>query len=227
MRYSTRMVPFIFCFTIGVWLLQQQAALPEQLPSVMQAMPISWLSSSWPDSHPLLQLARDKRRSIDGQSWQWDRVDFEMLHPNAASYDTAKINDNNRGCVLRISVGDQHVLLTADIEKESERQLLDEHSTKLPSALLIVPHHGSKTSSTERFVAAVQPGYAVFAVGYRNRFGHPRPEIMQRYAKNGSTLLRTDEDGAILVNMDVDGMELERYRKTHWRYWMHHAQQTN
>ena len=129
--------------------------------------------------------------------------------------------------MLRISVGDQHVLLTADIEKESERQLLDEHSTKLPSALLIVPHHGSKTSSTERFVAAVQPGYAVFAVGYRNRFGHPRPEIMQRYAKNGSTLLRTDEDGAILVNMDVDGMELERYRKTHWRYWMHHAQQTN
>jgi competence protein ComEC len=195
--------------------------------SVMQAMPISWLSSSLPDGHPLLQLAPDKRRCMDGQSWQWDGVNFEILHPDAASYAIAKISDNNRGCVLRISVGDQHILLTADIEKVSERQLLDEHADKLPAALLVVPHHGSKTSSTERFIAAVHPGYAVFTVGYLNRFGHPNQKVVQRYASSGSTLTRSDQDGAILVNMDAHGLEVEHYRKTHWHYWMHAAELAN
>jgi competence protein ComEC len=192
--------------------------------SVMQAMPVGWLSSSLPDGHPLLQLATDNRRCMDGQSWQWDGVNFEILHPDAGSYAITKIRDNNRGCVLRISTGDQHILLTADIEKDSEQQLLTGHADKLPAALLVVPHHGSKTSSTERFIAAVHPGYAVFTVGYRNRFGHPNQDVVQRYADNGSTLLRSDEDGAILVKMDTHGLEIERYRKTHKRYWMHSMQ---
>jgi competence protein ComEC len=188
--------------------------------SVMQAMPIGWLSSSLPDGHPLLQLVSDKRRCMDGQAWQWDGVSFEILHPDAGSYAVANIRDNNRGCVLRISVGDQHILLAADIEKDSEHQLLKDHFDKLPADLLVVPHHGSKTSSTARFIAAVHPGYAVFTVGYRNRFGHPDQHVVQRYANIGSTLLRSDQDGAILVNMDSHGLELERYRKTHRRYWM-------
>lgn len=187
--------------------------------SVMQAMPIEWLLSSLPAAHPLLQQMTDKRRCKDGQSWQWDGVNFEMLHPDAASYALPKIRDNNRGCVMRISIGDQHILLTADIEKESEQQLLKEHANKLPATLLVVPHHGSKTSSTDKFIAAVKPHYAVFTVGYRNRFGHPRQEILQRYADSGSTLLRSDEDGAILVEMNAQGLQVERYRKTHRRYW--------
>ena len=192
--------------------------------SVMQAMPIGWLSSSLPDSHPLLQPASDKRRCMDGQSWQWDGVDFEMLHPEPGSYDIAQIRDNNRGCVLRISIGNQHILLTADIEKDSEQQLLGSNAEKLPASLLVVPHHGSKTSSTERFIAAVHPGYAVFTVGYRNRFGHPKRDIVRRYADSGSTLLRSDADGAILVNMNAGGLEIKRYRKTHGRYWTHTMQ---
>jgi competence protein ComEC len=195
--------------------------------SVMQAMPISWLSSSLPDGHPLLQLATDKRRCMDGQAWQWDGVSFEILHPDSGSYAVANIRDNNRGCVLRISVGDQHILLTADIEKDSERQLLEDHFDKLPAALLVVPHHGSKTSSTARFIAAVHPGYAVFTVGYRNRFGHPDQHVVQRYTDIGSKLLRSDQDGAILVKMDAHGLELERYRNTHRRYWMQSAQPAN
>jgi competence protein ComEC len=192
--------------------------------SVMQAMPVGWLSSSLPDGHPLLQLAVDKRRCMDGQSWLWDGVKFEILHPEPGSYDIAQIRDNNRGCVLRISIGDQHILLAADIEKDSEQQLLAGHADKLPAALLVVPHHGSKTSSTEPFIAAVHPGYAVFTVGYRNRFGHPNQDVVQRYANNGSTLLRSDEDGAILIKMDADGLAIERYRKTHRRYWTHAMQ---
>jgi competence protein ComEC len=189
--------------------------------SVMQAMPIGWLSSSLPDGHPLLQASVDKRRCTDGQSWQWDGVQFEVLHPDADSYAKMKINDNDRGCVLRISTGNQHILLAADIEEASEMELLKEHRDKLPAALLVVPHHGSKTSSTDEFVATVKPGYAVFTVGYRNRFGHPKQKIVQRYADSGAVLLRSDEDGAILVEMNAKGLQVERYRKTHRHYWTH------
>jgi len=189
--------------------------------SLMQAMPIGWLSSSLPDGHPLLQPAADKRRCTDGQSWQWDGVQFEILHPDSASYAAEKIRKNNRGCVLRISISNRHILLAADIEKESEQQLLKEHTDKLPATLLVVPHHGSKTSSTDEFIAAVWPGYAVFTVGYLNHFGHPKQEVVQRYANSGSTLLRSDVDGAILVEMNAQGLQVERYRKTHRRYWTH------
>ena len=209
--------------------------------SVMQAMPIGWLSSSLPDGHPLikqlairqsqqttlakslvmLQQTANNQRCTDGQSWQWDGVQFEILHPDSASYAAEKIRKNNRGCVLRISIGNRHILLAADIEKESEQQLLKEHTDKLPATLLVVPHHGSKTSSTDEFIAAVRPGYAVFTVGYLNRFGHPKQEVVQRYADSGSTLLRSDVDGAILVEMNAQGLQVERYRKTHRRYWTH------
>jgi competence protein ComEC len=189
--------------------------------SVMKAMPIGWVSSSLPDGHPLLQLAADKQRCTDGQSWQWDGVQFEILHPDATSYAKVRISKNNRGCVLRISIGNQHILLAADIEKESEQLLLKEHADKLSAAMLVVPHHGSKTSSTDEFIAAVRPGYAVFTVGYLNRFGHPKQEVVQRYADSGSTLLRSDEDGALLVEMNAQGLQVERYRKTHRRYWTH------
>ena len=191
--------------------------------SIMQAMPIGWLASSLPDGHPLLQTSVDKRRCIDGQSWQWDGVLFEMLHPDKTSYAQTNISDNDRGCVLRISIGNQHILLTADIEAASEAELLAKHLDKLPAALLVVPHHGSKTSSTEKFISAVNPRYAVFTAGYRNRYGHPKQSIVRRYDDSGATLLRSDQDGAILVDMNADELKIERYRKTHQHYWTHHA----
>lgn len=189
--------------------------------SVMQAMPVDWVSSSLPARHPLLQQVRDRRRCMAGQAWQWDGVDFEMLHPDAAGYADAVTSDNDMGCVLRIGTGRQHILLAADIEKRSERQLLDEHPDKLPATLLVVPHHGSGTSSTAAFVAAVHPEYAVFTAGYLNRFGHPRQQVVQRYARIGAELLSSDRDGAILVAMNAQGLQLERYRDTHRRYWTH------
>jgi competence protein ComEC len=189
--------------------------------SVMQAIPIGWLSSSLPEGHPLLQKIANKQRCIDGQSWQWDGVQFEILHPDPSSYAQTKISDNNRGCVLRISIGKQHILLAADIEKSSEIELLRKHPDQLPAALLVVPHHGSKTSSTDEFVAAVKPDYAIFTAGYRNRFGHPKQEIVQRYADSGAQLLRSDEDGAIMVEMNAGDLQVESYRKTHRHYWTH------
>ncbi|MDD5301001.1 MAG: DNA internalization-related competence protein ComEC/Rec2 [Gallionella sp.] len=189
--------------------------------SVLQAMPVGWLSSSLPAQSPILQQAHNLRRCTDGQNWDWDGVHFELLHPSFESYAQEKIRKNNRGCVLRISTGTQHILLATDIEKESEQRLIREHADKLPATLLVVPHHGSKTSSTAEFVAATLPDYAVFTVGYRNHFGHPKPEVLQRYADSGAELLRSDEDGAILAEMNTQGLQVERYRKTHRRYWTH------
>ncbi|MDD5180468.1 MAG: DNA internalization-related competence protein ComEC/Rec2, partial [Gallionellaceae bacterium] len=221
--------------------------------SVIQAMPVGWLSSSLSGDSPILHAflpspsgaaegslsssgaptgvllagvgAGGKAggggliRCADGQNWDWDGVRFEVLHPSRASYAEEKISKNNRGCVLRISAGKHSVLLAADIEKDSEWRLLKQHADKLPATLLLVPHHGSKTSSIEPFVEAVHPRYTVFAAGYRNRFGHPKEEVVERYRAAGSELLRSDEDGAIIVNMDAQDFSVERYRKSHARYW--------
>ncbi len=191
--------------------------------SLMQAMPVGWISSPLSPDHELLQQAKDTRPCLDGQSWEWDGVMFELLHPEPGNgrRSKAKHHDNDQSCVLRISTGDQHILLAGDIEKDTEQRLLRLHADKLPASLLVVPHHGSKSSSGYDFVATVLPDYAAFTVGYRNRFGHPKKEVLQRYADSGAQLLRSDEDGAILVEMDARGMKVERYRKTHARYWRH------
>lgn len=72
-------------------------------------------------------------------------------------------------------------MLTADIEKSVERRLHLDHAGKLAADMLVVPHHGSKSSSSGEFVAAVRPAYAIFTVGYRNHYGHPKDEVLQRY----------------------------------------------
>ncbi len=194
--------------------------------SIMQAMPVAMLSSSLPDDSPILLQAGQSHRCVDAQSWDWDGVHFELLHPSLASYDDDKIKNNDRSCVLRISTGQHSVLLTGDIAKKSERRLLELHPDKLNTTMLIVPHHGSKTSSTPEFVAAVHPRYAVFTAGYRNSFGHPKAEVIERYRAVGSELLRSDEDGAILVQMDAQNFTVERYRKTHARYWQRRSNQS-
>ena len=194
--------------------------------SIMQAMPVGWLSTSLaPDRLKTLRTdpsaALETRRCRDGENWNWDGVQFEMLHPAYGDGNAKKPHDNDQSCVLRISVGEHSVLLTGDIEKNSEARLLKQHTDKLFTSLLVVPHHGSKNSSSYEFVAATLPDYAVFTAGYRNRFGHPKEEVLQRYADSGAELLRSDEDGAILVEINAQGLQIERYRKTHRRYWAH------
>lgn len=187
--------------------------------SVLQAMPVATVLSSLPAGHPLLQNLSNARHCMDGQRWEWDGVRFEILHPSAASYAQAGIRDNERSCVLRINTGTQSVLLTADIEHASEQELLQLHADQLPATLLVAPHHGSKSSSSPAFVAAVHPRYTIFTSGYRNRFGHPHPAVVQRYRAAGSLLLRSDRDGAVLVDMDKLDFRLESYRARHRRYW--------
>jgi competence protein ComEC len=187
--------------------------------SVLQAMPINWVSSSLDFDNEILRPVKDSRHCIEGQTWNWDSVHFEILHPSRASYRNENISTNNRGCVLRISSGQQSVLIAADIEKDSEKRLLALHSDKLPATLLVVPHHGSKTSSTLAFVQKVHPRFSVFTMGYRNKFHHPNAEVISRYRDIGSELFRSDEDGAVIVKMDAVDLSVERYRKSHARYW--------
>ena len=178
--------------------------------SILHEMPVKWIMSS--------QSVEDEKTTPcrDGMRWNWDGVEFEMLNPDRIS---AILHDNNQSCVLRIGTGKEHVLLTGDIGRAAEQRLLKLHADRLSANLLVAPHHGSSSSSGTDFISAVLPDYAVFTSGYLNRFDHPRPEITQRYLDSGATLLRSDEDGAILVKMNAHGMEVERYRRTHRRYW--------
>ena len=190
--------------------------------SVLAAMPVGEVLSSLPAHHRLLRHRRNARRCRDGQRWKWDGVAFEMLGPAANSY-LDKTHDNNLSCVLRISTGTNSVLLAGDIERAAEWYLLRQHPAQLSASLLVVPHHGSRSSSMQEFVAAVHPRYALFSCGYRNRFGHPHAEILARYRKSGSLLLRTDELGALQIGMSQAGIRLAGYRSVHRRYWYPHA----
>jgi len=188
--------------------------------SVMQSLPIEWVSSSLNADHPLLRTVKQHNACRDGQSWVWDGVNFDVLHPGELD-DSDKKHDNDESCVLRISMGTQSVLLVGDIEKASESRLIALHMHDLPSSLLVVPHHGSKSSSSDDFVNAVSPQQAVFTTGYRNRFNHPHPTVWQRYGDAGAVRLRSDVDGALIVDLDVEELKVDSYRKTHRRYWTH------
>ena len=187
--------------------------------SVLQAVPVEWLVSSLRDDHPMQQAAFNRRRCKAGQSWEWDGVRFDMLHPAEESYNDLRLKSNALSCVLKITTRHGSVLLPADIEKKSEYQLLKRYGEALSSTVLIAPHHGSKTSSTEGFVSKVNPRLVVFTVGYRNRFGHPKEEVAERYRSVGSRLLRSDADGAILLRFAGNDLAVERWRVRRMRYW--------
>lgn len=191
--------------------------------SILESMPVGIVYSSLPDAHPLLSGLRHTARCIDGQQWEWNGVRFDMLHPTFDSYQWEDLRDNDRGCVLRIQTGEYSILLSADIEQRSEQRLLNVHADALPATLLVVPHHGSQTSSGSSFVEAIHPKEAVFTVGYRNRFNHPKDEIVERYRNVGSRIRRTDQEGALLVRMNKNGLEVTPYRTLHARYWLQHS----
>ena len=99
-------------------------------------------------------------------------------------------------CVLRISSASGSVLLTGDIEREQELALVANYAESLRSDVLVAPHHGSRTSSTAEFLDTVQAKFAVFQAGYRNRFGHPVPEVVDRYVQRGMVAIQSPQCGA-------------------------------
>jgi competence protein ComEC len=186
--------------------------------SLLQATPVGWVASPLPAGDPRLALARRTLRCFAGQRWEWDGVRFEMLHPSWASYNKGAARDNDRSCVLRVVASGGSVLLTADIERAAEAQLLERAAAPLPADVLVVPHHGSATSSSDAFVERVQPRIAIVPVGHRNRFGHPAAAILERYARAGAAIYRTDRDGAVLVRLEKD-ITVRTWRGLRRRYW--------
>lgn len=165
-----------------------------------------------------------------GQQWIWDGVQFEMLHPLPTDQD---MSDNNRSCVLRVKSRSGSLLLAGDIERLAEQQILmrltsNSGAPSIKTNVLIAPHHGSKTSSTFGFIAATSPDLTVFTNGYLNRFRHPHPEVVSRYTAAGSNVLRSDYDGAILLDFSWNHparssanlpYQITRWRQHYQRYW--------
>lgn len=187
--------------------------------SVMQGIPVTWLASPLPQGHVLLGGVARPLPCFDGQSWAWEGVRFEMLHPAFDSDTVERLKDNDRGCVLKVTAPSGSLLLPADIERVSEQALLEQHPEALAADVLVAPHHGSKTSSTAEFIAQVNPAVTVFTVGYRNRFGHPKAEVVQRYVDQGGRLLRSDRHGAVLFDFAQQGITVRTWRESRPRYW--------
>jgi competence protein ComEC len=178
--------------------------------SVLGGVPVARVLAG-PSVGPLAQARAPCRR---GQRWIWDGVQFEMLHPARS----ARASDNDSSCVLRIHSGAGSVLLAGDVEAVAESEIVD---NGLPRTTVVaVPHHGSRTSSTTRFVAAAHPALALVSAGYRNRWGLPRREIAERWRAAGARVLTTADSGAIEIAFTAGRPPLAcEYRQTRRRYW--------
>lgn len=186
--------------------------------SLLQGLDVRALLSSLEPQHPLRREPPPHRRCAAGQRWQWDGVAFEILHPPAGG-DGAALSANARSCVLRVVAADgRSLVLTGDLDAAQEAALVRRAGAGLRAQLLLVPHHGSRSSSSAAFIAAVAPGTALVQAGYRNRFGHPAPEIQARYRDLGVELLRSDRCGAF--SWPARGAS-RCEREVGRRYWHH------
>jgi competence protein ComEC len=163
----------------------------------------------------LLKEARERGvrivHEVSGNKFNWDGIAGNVLWPA----DLTPVNEaNDDSLVLRLEDGDVRFLLAGDIQKKVEQRLVKEDA-EITADFLKVPHHGSKTSSTPDFVAAVAPKVAVVSAGEANPFGHPAPGTIERYAQAGVRLRRTDRDGAVTAITDRHGLTVTTFAESH------------
>jgi competence protein ComEC len=160
------------------------------------------------------------RPCLAGEHWDWDGVSFTILHPHGAD-GFAQAND--RSCVLSVSNGDWTLLLPGDVEAHAEAELLARYGEELSAQIVVAPHHGSNTSSAEAFVDAVHPQWVIFSTGYRNQYGFPRTEVVDRWRARGAQTLDSAQDGAVQLRLPKgetsSSLEPLRYRRLKARYW--------
>ena len=173
--------------------------------SVIASRDPAWLLSPLSPRSALHGLTGISRLCVAGLRWEWDGVRFVVLHPGARAIDEARRRENDRSCVIRVETAGGSALLAADVERGAEAEIVAAHGKRLRSEVLVVPHHGSRTSSTPAFIDAVAPAVAVVSAGWRNRFRHPSPEVLARYRARGIGVLRTDVDGAIRIVLPAVG----------------------
>jgi competence protein ComEC len=187
--------------------------------TVLAMQPQARLMSSIEETHPL-QALRKASRCVAGQRWDWDGVAFEVLHPAAADYGVAGNKSNAMSCVLRISNSRRTALLVGDIESPQELRLATADPASLKADVLLVPHHGSKTSSSAVFLDAVKPQWAMAQAGYRNRFGHPVDSVVARYDERGIRLVKSPQCGAASWQSQYPET-VQCQREEGKRYWHH------
>lgn len=181
-------------------------------PAVASAFPMARRYSGEP-----ARMRMPMEPCVAGQQWEWDGVRFRVLSPTAAS---SNASANDRSCVLLIEGQAGRLLLTGDIAMDTE-PLVAASMAPGPRPVLQVPHHGSKSSSGAGFIAAIRPELAVVSAGWRNRFGHPKPEVMQRYAAAGVPVFNTAVDGAVQIDFPAAAPSYvaARWRLLQRRYW--------
>ncbi|WP_446811228.1 DNA internalization-related competence protein ComEC/Rec2 [Methylomonas sp. 2BW1-5-20] len=151
-----------------------------------------------------------------GQFWRWDDVTFQVLSPPESPF----TRENDNSCVLQISTAHRRYLLTADIEQTAESWLVSEYGAKLDSQVMIAPHHGSKTSSSQALLEQVRPDLILIPAGYLNRFGFPHQQVLERYRQLGIPWMNVAETGAISVYSDREHLRTVAEREVRQRYWM-------
>ena len=181
------------------------AAIARGLPVARVLAPPGWASGG-------------QAACMAGERWSWDGVDFELLHPPLAF----PYRRNESSCVLAVRAGGRQALLPGDIGRHVEGRLARAHGPALQSDLLLVPHHGSETSSSLDFLAAVRPHVALLSAGRGNRFGLPAARAMGRYDRYGVRVLDSMGQGALHLRLDARGVHLvEAFRPDRRRWWRH------
>ena len=194
--------------------------------ALLAAAPRAWLMASFDDA--ALTGARRALRCQAGQSWTWDGVQFAVLHPLPADYARARQQPDGAGgnalsCVLRVTARNgRAALLTGDIAAVQELDLAararQDAAARLRADLLLMPHHGSRHSSSDAFLQAVRPAHAIAQAGWRNRFGHPAPQTLARYARYGIAATSTAYCGAALwQSWQPAQLQCERQREK-WQW---------
>jgi competence protein ComEC len=182
---------------------------------LLASLPILSIKTSVPDRLPRADYC------YAGYSWQWDGVNFSFIYPAQNDLDLG----NDSSCVLSIDNGSQRVLLTGDIEKYAENNIVMRSPMSLSSSILIAPHHGSKTSSTRKFVAAVHPQFVLYATGYRNRYHFPHQRVVTVYEEIHAEQFNTVNTGAIQFKLTKENTISPPvlYRVMNKRYWYDHG----
>ena len=174
-------------------------------------------------TYPELTMLSPDNGCESGMQWMWQGLQFETFWPLANSDITD--SDNNRSCVVKVSGQYHSALFPGDIEASAEQTLITQLNRQtelglLNADVLLAPHHGSATSSTEAFINAVSPRYAIFSQGWLNRWGFPNPQVVDRYQRRNVTTINTSKTGYLRVDMGKS-LTIQQYRQI--GPWYHHA----
>ncbi|MFT3789651.1 MAG: DNA internalization-related competence protein ComEC/Rec2 [Rudaea sp.] len=180
--------------------------------AVLAAFPHARVASGEPE-----RLTVPASQCLAGEAWNWNGVAFRIVHP----HEPLAAKDNDRCCVLEVRSGDSALLLTGDITAAVEGDVAAALAPPAPHTIVQAAHHGSKTSSSEAFLAAAKPEWMLVSAGYRNRFGHPAPTVVARYRDDGIGMFDTAQSGFADLRFTPDAPPrfIEKGRVDRHPYW--------